>query len=360
MAKQVLHWRYSSEVRIAYLKKLTNEERKQLINGLKNQWTLPECDEFMLLNLLRASASNTDDAKDMLVYIFCSNAETFSKLCSKVDNFNGYGSYNEFMKVLVELYVQAYKDDKERGFYISRMGNKLISVNFYTDEWQEELKGSSIHLYNGVYNINCAKHFYDTQNKYWATEYGVFPLTPLTMMTIHFSRSVSGFNAGDEVTMPMFYYAYLLNINLSEYKAEIFCNFMYCASILNAAYAVRGGVKMLMTLSGVLAAADVALGYIDRIIKANEKELADWFEKNNHEIDFNDFLSTWKNFYKTYQVATSLNSIASNLKDGNTIQLLYDGLGLISMYMCESSDFTEEQIKDCKALCEQLKNNKEQ
>ena len=181
--------------------KLTNEERKQLINGLKNQWTLPECDEFMLLNLLRASASNTDDAKDMLVYIFGSNAETFSKLCSNVDNFNGYGSYNEFMKVLVELYVQAYKDDKERGFYISRMGNKLISINYYYDEWQEELKGSSIHLYNGVYNINCAKHLYDTQNKYWATEYGVFPLTPLTMITIHFSRSVSGFNAGDEVTM---------------------------------------------------------------------------------------------------------------------------------------------------------------
>ena len=50
-----------------------------------------------------------------------------------------------------------------------------------------------------------------------------------------------------------------------------------------------------------------------------------------------------------------MNSIASKLNDGKTIQLLYDGLGIINMYMSESSGFTKEQIKDCKTLREQLK-----
>ena len=333
--------------------KLTSFERKQLIKGLSEQWTLPECDENMVLNLLRASAENADDARDVLSYVFSSKSKLFKSLNSGMSDFNGYGSNSEFMKLLVKLFTQAYKDDKERGFYISSIGNKLISASFYTDEWQEELKGSSIHLYNGVYNINCAKHFYDTQNKYWATEYGVFQLTPLTMITIHFSRSVSGFNVGDEVTMPMFYYAYLLNINLSEYKAEVIDNVMYCVSILNAAYAVRGGIKALMTLSGVLATADVLLGFINKVIEANEKELAVWFEKN--DLEYAHFSRTWNNFYKIYQAATSLNSIASKLNDGKTIQLLYDGLGIINMYMSESSGFTKEQIKDCKTLREQLK-----
>ena len=108
-----------------------------------------------------------------------------------------------------------------------------------------------------------------------------------------------------------------------------------------------------MTLSGVLATADVLFGYIDRVIKANKTELADWFIQNN--LDYDAFSIVWADFYKTYQVATSLQSIASNLKDSNTIQLLYDGLGGINTYMSESSEFTKEQIENCNVLREQLK-----
>ena len=50
-----------------------------------------------------------------------------------------------------------------------------------------------------------------------------------------------------------------------------------------------------------------------------------------------------------------MNDIVSHLKGGNSVKLLYDGLGVISMYMSESSEFTEKQISDCKALREQLK-----
>lgn len=108
-----------------------------------------------------------------------------------------------------------------------------------------------------------------------------------------------------------------------------------------------------MTLSGALAVADVALGYIDRIIKANENDIKKWFMQNR--LNYDAFSNAWKDFYRTYQVATSLNSIASNLKDGNAIQLLYDGIGVINMYMSESSEFTKEQIRDCNALREHLK-----
>ena len=50
-----------------------------------------------------------------------------------------------------------------------------------------------------------------------------------------------------------------------------------------------------------------------------------------------------------------MNDIVSHLKGGNSVKLLYDGLGVISMYMSESSKFTKEQIKSCNELLEQIK-----
>ena len=331
--------------------KLTSFERKQLMKGLSEQWTLPECDENMVLNLLRASAENADDARDVLSYVFSSKSKLFKSLNSGMSDFNGYGSNSEFMKLLVDLYVKAYKKDLEHG-YIQNKAVNLPPVA-YVDYWQEGYIGSDLQLKDGVYRWSCVQRRYDKQHEFWTYENGTYDFSPLNIINIVFKRDVNGFRKGDVVSMPMFYYAYLLNINLAEYKAEVLDNVMYCTSILNAAYAVRGGIKALMTLSGALAVADVALGYIDRIIKANENDIKKWFMQNR--LNYDAFSNAWKDFYRTYQVATSLNSIASNLKDGNAIQLLYDGLGIINMYMSESSGFTKEQIKDCKTLREQLK-----
>ena len=131
-------------------------------------------------------------------------------------------------------------------------------------------------------------------------------------------------------------------------------NVMYCALILNAAYAVRGGIKALMTLSGALAVADVALGYIDRIIKANEVEIKKNFKNEKDYIKFKD---SWDWFYQAYQISSSVKSILSNMTTSEMeerLLLVNDGLNVINTYMSESSKFTSEDISTFNELLKQI------
>ncbi|MBO7593630.1 MAG: hypothetical protein J6T12_01570 [Salinivirgaceae bacterium] len=321
--------------------KLSNDNRMKLVKGLSEQWTLPECDENMVLNLLRASAQSADDAKKVLNYVFDHNSKIFKSLNSGMSDFNGYVSHSEFMKLLVDLYVKAYKEDLELGHF----RNSSVA---YVDYWQKDDIGSNIQLLNGVYKWICTEFINDKYNDRRA-----FNLPPQQIITIVFRRDVSGFKSGDVVAMPMFYYAYLMNENLSAFKAEALDNLLFCISVLKAVGAVGKGIKAGLTLSGILTVGDAVLEYMNRVIETNETELNVWFKK--YRLDYEDFSSAWDNFSKLYKVASNLNSIASNLQGGSTIKLLYDGLDAISMYMSESSKFTEKQIKDCKTLREQVK-----
>ena len=328
---------------------LTNNERKQLIKGLSEQWTLPESDENMVLNLLRASADDAQDAKDILSYIFASNSKIFKSLQSGIDNFNGYASYSEYMKLLVDLYVKAYKEDLEYGY----IQNQHFAPITYVDYWQKDDVGSNIQLINGTYKWTCVQRRYDRQYDSWTYENGTYNLGPLQMINIVFKRDVSGFKDGDVVAMPMFYYAYLMNENLSAYKANALDNLLFCISVLKAVGVASKGIKAVLTVGGALTVGDAVLGFMDKVIDANEDELRVRFD--NNKLNYDHFSDVWKNFYSKYQATSSLNDIVSHLKGGNSVKLLYDGLGVVNMYLSESSKFTKEQIKSCNELLEQIK-----
>lgn len=332
---------------------LTSYERKQLIKGLSEQWTLPECDENMVLNLLRASTKNADDARDVLSYVFSSKSKIFKSLNSGMSDFNGYGSHSEFMKLLVDMYADAYKEDLELGYAT----NKFVDYPpvAHVDYWKDDMVGSNLQLTNGVYKWSCEQRRYDKRSLSWISEKAIYDFSPLYIINVVFERDVSGFRKGDVVAMPMFYYAYLLNTNFDSYKAEVLDNLLLGISVLKAVSVASKGVKAILTVEGIFTARDAVLGFMDKVIGANEAELQVWFEQKSTNINYDDFMKAWSGLYKTYQATSSLNDIISHLTGGKTIKLLYDGIGVVSMYMSESSKFTQRQIEDCKTLREQLK-----
>ncbi len=326
---------------------LNINERNALITALSEKFIVGENYEDMIINLLRVSLANEYDARKALEYLFKNKSELYETLSHAIDNFNGQANYSEFIKVMVDLYVKAYGADLERGYIqpIS-VGNISISPNCYYREWQSELKGDDVPLIDGKYNVWCQTYRYIPKVERWLLQtQGRTQLLPSDIILVHFDTDVLGFQAGTTVNMPVFFHAYMLNAKLSEFKADILDNALYCVAAIKTIKVLQGGIKAL-TVADLMQLVDFSLSSVDKII--NMDDVQEYLLNKYGKEKFDEFNTTWKNYYKVYQGLTSsltLNDLISKDKYG----LLLDGLNNVDIYCSDNKGIDKNLVNDIKS-----------